>query len=174
MEYAFTLKYQLADDDSDHERIVERLFEAGCDDATIGIGQPGRIALAFRREGADAWAAIYSALRDVKQAIPLARLVEAGPDFVGLTDVADAAGVTRQNMRKLMLAHASQFPLPVHEGNPSVWHLSDVLLWLMARGGYPINLALIDVAKSTKQVNLAKGARELEPGVNRQLTALVA
>ena len=36
MKYRFTLKYQLADDDSDHEQIVERLFEAGCDDATIG------------------------------------------------------------------------------------------------------------------------------------------
>ncbi len=174
MEYVFTLKYQLADDDCDHEQIVERLFEAGCDDATIGMGQPGRIALAFRRKSVDAWSAIYTALSDVKGAIASARLVEAGPDFVGLTDVADAAGVTRQNMRKLMLAHASQFPLPVHEGNPAVWHLSDVLVWLMSRGDYPIPSDLIDIAKSTKQVNLAKEAREIEPGIHRQLTALVA
>ncbi|MBU6488531.1 MAG: DNA-binding protein [Burkholderiales bacterium] len=174
MKYSFTLKYQLGDDDSDHEQIVERLFEAGCDDATIGIGQPGRIALAFTRESTDAWSAIYSALRDVKRAIASARLVEAGPDFVGLTDVADVAGVTRQNMRKLMLTHASQFPLPVHEGNPSVWHLSDVLAWLMSRGGYAVSVDLIEVAKSTKQVNLAKEARALEPRITRQLSALVA
>ncbi len=174
MEYVFTLKYQLADEDCDHDQIVERLFEAGCDDATIGIGQPGRIALAFRRESADAWSAIYTALRDVKQAIASARLVEAGPDFVGLTDVAEVAGVTRQNMRKLMLAHPSQFPLPVHEGNPSVWHLSDLLVWLTNRGGYSIGSDLLDVAKSTKQVNLAKEAREIEPRINRQLHALVA
>lgn len=174
MEYVFTLKYQLADHDCDHEQIVERLFEAGCDDATIGLGQPGRIALTFRRESADAWSAIYSALCDIKRAIASARLVEAGPDFVGLTEVADAAGVTRQNMRKLMLAHASQFPLPVHEGNPAVWHLSDVLLWLMSRGDYPIRGDLIDIAKSTKQVNLAKEAREIEPSIKRQLAALLA
>lgn len=174
MEYIFTLKYQLVDEDSDHERIVERLFEAGCDDATVGIGQPGRIALAFRRESTDAWSAIYTALQDVKRAIASARLVEAGPDFVGLTDVADVAGVTRQNMRKLMLAHPSQFPLPVHEGNPSVWHLSDVLVWLTNRGDYSIGGDLIDVAKSTKQVNLAKEAREIEPRINRQLLPLVA
>lgn len=174
MEYVFTLKYQLVDEDSDHERIVERLFEAGCDDATVGIGQPGRIALAFRRESTDAWSAIYTALQDVKRAIASARLVEAGPDFVGLTDVADVAGVTRQNMRKLMLAHPSQFPLPVHEGNPSVWHLSDVLVWLTNRGDYSIGSDLIDVAKSTKQVNLAKEAREIEPRINRQLLPLVA
>ena len=173
MEYVFTLKYQLVDEDQAHEHMVERLFEAGCDDATIGVGQPGRIALAFRREAPDAAAAIYTALRDVKRAIASARLVEAGPDFVGLTDVADLAGVTRQNMRKLMLAHASQFPLPVHEGNSSVWHLSDVLGWLMSRGAYPISADLIDVAKATKQVNLAKEAREIEPGFNRQLAPLV-
>jgi predicted DNA-binding transcriptional regulator AlpA len=173
MEYSFTLKFQLADEDRDHEQIVERLFDAGCDDATIGVGQPGRIALAFRREASDAWSAIYTALRDVKRAIPSARLVEAGPDFVGLTDVADLAGVTRQNMRKLMLTHASQFPLPVHEGNPSVWHLSDVLAWLMSRGTYSISADLVDVAKSTKQVNLAKEAREIEPRFSRQLTALL-
>jgi predicted DNA-binding transcriptional regulator AlpA len=174
MEYVFTLKYQLAETDADHEKIVERLFEAGCDDATIGVGQPGRIALAFRRESTDAWSAIYSALCDVKRALASARLVEASPDFVGLTDVADAAGVTRQNMRKLMLAHPARFPLPVHEGNPAVWHLSDVLAWLASRGGYLISTNLIEVAKSTKQVNLAKQTREIEPRLRRQLSALVA
>lgn len=174
MEYVFTLKYQLADEDRDHEQLVERLFDTGCDDATIGMGQPGRIALAFRRDAADAWSAIHSALQDVRSAIPSARLVEAGPDFVGLTDVADLAGVTRQNMRKLMLAHASRFPLPVHEGTASVWHLSDVLMWLVGRGSYPISAGLVDIAKATKQVNLAKEARQLEPQFNQQLVALLA
>ncbi|MGF6725153.1 hypothetical protein P3T43_004524 [Paraburkholderia sp. GAS41] len=174
MEYEFTLKYQLAADDSDHDEIVERLAEAGCDDATIGVGQPGRIALVFAREGATALAALMSALEDVKRALPGARLVEAAPDFVGLTDVADVAGVSRQNMRKLMLSHAADFPIPVHEGNPSVWHLWDVLAWLDTRGGYDIQSNVLEVAKSAKQVNLAKEARELEPQINRQLENLVA
>jgi hypothetical protein len=174
MEYEFTLKYQLAADDSDHDEIVERLAEAGCDDATIGVGQPGRIALVFAREGATALAALMSALEDVKRALPGARLVEAAPDFVGLTDVADVAGVSRQNMRKLMLSHAADFPIPVHEGNPSVWHLWDVLAWLDTRGGYDIQSNVLEVAKSAKQVNLAKEARELEPQINRQLEDLVA
>jgi hypothetical protein len=174
MEYDFTLKYQLAADDSDHDEIVERLAEAGCDDATIGVGQPGRIALVFAREGTSALGALMSALADVKRAVPSARLVEAAPDFVGLTDVADVAGVSRQNMRKLMLSHAADFPIPVHEGNPSVWHLWDVLAWLNTRGGYDIKPDVLEVARSAKQVNLAKEARELEPLVNRQLEDLVA
>jgi hypothetical protein len=174
MEYEFTLKYQLAADDCNHDEIVERLAEAGCDDATIGVGQPGRLALVFAREGATALAALMSALEDVKRAVPSARLVEAAPDFVGLTDVADVAGVSRQNMRKLMLSHAADFPIPVHEGNPSVWHLWDVLAWLNTRGGYDIKSDVLEVAKSAKQVNLAKEARELEPQVNRQLEDLIA
>ncbi|MFM0738975.1 DNA-binding protein [Paraburkholderia xenovorans] len=174
MEYVFTLKYRLAAEDSDLDAIVERLGEAGCDDATIGIGQPGRIALVFTREGASAFEALVSALEGIKQAVPSARLVEAGPDFVGLTDVAEVAGVSRQNMRKLMLSHAIDFPPPVHEGSASVWHLSDILAWLTARGGYDIKPGVLDIAESTKQINLAKHARELEPRLDRQLQYLVA
>src|SRR5690606_25415932 len=48
MEYTFTLKYQLADDDRNPDVLVDRLGEAGCDDALVGIGQPGRPALADR------------------------------------------------------------------------------------------------------------------------------
>lgn len=174
MEYVFTLKYRLAAEDCDLDAIVERLGEAGCDDATVGVGQPGRIALFFSREGESAFEALLSALGDIKQVVPSARLAEAGPDFVGLTDVAEVAGVSRQNMRKLMLSHAIDFPPPVHEGSASVWHLSDVLDWLSARGGYEIKPDVFDVAKSTKQINLAKEARGLEPRLNRQLERLVA
>ncbi|AXF14922.1 helix-turn-helix transcriptional regulator [Paraburkholderia caledonica] len=174
MEYTFTLKYKLAAQDCDLDAIVERLGEAGCDDATIGVGQPGRLALLFSREGTSALEALVSALGDVKEAVPSARLVEAGPDFVGLTDVAEIAGVSRQNMRKLMLSHAVEFPPPVHEGSASVWHLSDVLDWLNSRGGYDINAEVFDVARSAKQINLAKEARGLEPRLNRRLECLVA
>ncbi|OWJ62589.1 helix-turn-helix transcriptional regulator [Paraburkholderia caledonica] len=174
MEYTFTLKYKLAAQDCDLDAIVERLGEAGCDDATIGVGQPGRLALVFSREGTSALEALVSALSDVKEAVPSARLVEAGPDFVGLTDVAEIAGVSRQNMRKLMLSHAVEFPPPVHEGSASVWHLSDVLDWLNSRGGYDINAEVFDVARSAKQINLAKEARGLEPRLNRRLECLVA
>jgi predicted DNA-binding transcriptional regulator AlpA len=110
----------------------------------------------------------------VKQAIPSARLIEAAPDFVGLTDVAEIAGMSRQNMRKLMLTHAMEFPTPVHEGNPAVWHLSDILAWLNGRGGYSIDSDLFEIAKSAKQVNLVKEARKIEPQIHVELEELVA
>jgi predicted DNA-binding transcriptional regulator AlpA len=176
MEYTFTLKYQLADGDADHARLVERLGAAGCDDALVGTGQPGRLALEFVREAGSAHAALASALADVKRAVPSARLIEAAPDLVGLTDVAEFIGVTRQNMRKLMLAHATSFPTPVHEGSASVWHLAEIMSWLQARGGYDIDASLLEVARSAMQVNLAKEleVRQLQPGVRKDLRTLFA
>lgn len=173
MEYVFTLKYRLAAEDCESDAIVERLGEAGCDDATVGVGQPGRIALLFSREAASAFEALVSALKDVKRAVPSALLVEAGPDFVGLTDAAEVAGVSRQNMRKLMLSHSIDFPPPVHEGSASVWHLSDILDWLTERGGYDIKADVADVAKSAKQINLVREVHKLEPRFNRELASLV-
>ncbi|MDN5871104.1 MAG: hypothetical protein L0H73_10365 [Nitrococcus sp.] len=78
----------------------------------------------------------------MRRAVPTARLVEAAPDFVGLTDVAEIVGVSRQNMRKLMLAHPDSFPAPVHEGSASIWHLVDVLEWLQDRGSYALAQAV--------------------------------
>lgn len=96
MEYTFTLKYQIAERGEHLDALVERLGEVGCDDALVGLGQAGRLALRFEREAESARLAIRTALADVKRASPGARLIEAAPDFVGLTDVAEIVGVSRQ------------------------------------------------------------------------------
>jgi len=112
MEYNFILKYQIDHGEDAGDSIAERLGGGGCDDALLGLGQPGRIALNFCRQAKSAEKALLSALSDVKAALPEAVLIEAAPDFVGLSDVADSVGVTRQNLRKLMLQHHASFPLP--------------------------------------------------------------
>lgn len=173
MEYTFTLKYQLADDDRDADALVERLGEAGCDDALIGLGQPGRLALEFTREAADADEAVRSALADVRSAVPSARLIEVAPDLVGLTDVAEIVGVSRQNMRKLMLAHPGSFPAPVHEGSASIWHLADVLAWLQVKGSYSLTKDVLDVARVALEVNVAKEGRRLPRPAFKELEALI-
>ncbi|MCA8070587.1 helix-turn-helix transcriptional regulator [Burkholderia vietnamiensis] len=173
MEYTFTLKYQFADDDRDPDALVERLGEAGCDDALIGIGQPGRLALEFTREAADAGTAVRSALADVRRAAPSAKLIEVAPDLVGLTDVAEIVGVSRQNMRKLMLAYPGSFPPPVHEGSASIWHLADVLAWLQAKGSYALATDVLDVARVALQVNVAKEGQRLPRAASKELQALI-
>ena len=159
MEYEFTLTYRLAAEDSDMEQLVERLGEAGCDDALVGTGRPGRIALNFCRESVSAREAIRAALADVETALPSATLIEAGPDLVGLTEIADTVGISRQGMRKLMLTHTASFPTPIHEGSASVWHLADVLDWLAEKRAYDIDESVAEVAKVTLEVNLATQAQ---------------
>src|SRR5665213_2312679 len=67
------------------------------------------------------------------------------PDYVGLTDIADLVGMSRQNLRKLMVSHLD-FPTPVHTATHSqVWHLETVLQWLQARATYQIEPQLIEV-----------------------------
>lgn len=90
--YVFMLNFNLPAGDADPARFVDALFEAGCDDATVGVGCRGMIGLDFTREADSAEKALQSAVRAVQRAIPGAILVQAGPDLVGLTDMAEIYG----------------------------------------------------------------------------------
>ncbi|MDQ1834375.1 helix-turn-helix transcriptional regulator [Massilia scottii] len=174
MEFIFEFRYRLSSDDDNQDEIVGRLEKEDCTDALIGIGRPGRIALDFCREAENALAAITSALADVRRAIPTAVLIEVRPDLVGLTDIAEFAEVSRQNMRKLACNNAETFPVPVHAGSTTLWHLDDVLRWMMPRGTYPIEPGTLEVASIAKQLNFAIQARQIEPELFRQVQALLA
>ena len=74
-EYDFTLKFQLCNPNNNPDNYIEKLGAEGCDDALIGVGKKGRIALNFIREDSSQREAINSAIADVKRAIPEAVLV---------------------------------------------------------------------------------------------------
>lgn len=153
MPFIFTLRFHIPAQAGSLVDLVERLGAAGCDDALVGIGRPGRLALEFTRESSGADEAMESAVTDVLQTIPTARLVEAGPDFVGLSDVATLVGVSRQNLRQLTVAHADTFPPPVHDGSTVLWRLAPVLAWLADHAGYVIAPELTAVARASWRVN---------------------
>lgn len=75
--FEFTLRFRLPTTFADVDQVVGALAEAGCDDATVGIGRPGRISLAFEREAGSALDAMASAVRNVERAIPGAELEDA-------------------------------------------------------------------------------------------------
>lgn len=77
MECTFTLTYQLPSDDNDMDAIMDCWAEEGCDDALVGVGQPGRLALEFVREAPSVHDAIKGAKEDMRRAVPNARLIEA-------------------------------------------------------------------------------------------------
>lgn len=154
-EYDFALRFDIAAVDCTPEECVEQLAASGCDDAIVGIGIPGRIGLDFIREADTAEDAVLSAISDVLNALPGARLIEAAPDFVGYTDVAELVGRSRQGIRKLLLSTRKPGPMPVHEGTSAVWHLSPVLRWLRDERSYAIEQDLIELADLTMGVNVA-------------------
>ena len=100
-EFDFVLKFNLASPTDNPEDCLESLGRAGCTDALVGVGQLGIVALDFTRVASTARSAVMSAIRDVRTAIPGATLVEATPDLVGLSEVADILGFSRQYLRKL-------------------------------------------------------------------------
>lgn len=158
-DYPFTLKFALPES-ADPASHVEKLAACGCDDALIGIGKVGRIALDFNRSATSANEAVLSALRDVRKAIPGAKFIEAVPDLVGLSDGAELAGCSRQNMRKITTSDFD-FPTAVHDGNPGLFHLVEVLAWLAQSKQEPIDRVLLEVARTNREVNLAKQIRTL-------------
>jgi len=133
---------------------LDQLYEAGCDDAIIGIGRPGRLSINFTREAKNASEAVLSALNDVKRALPQAKLIEATPDFVGLTDIADILGCSRQNIRNLHIKYQSSFPTPVHEGSTTLWHLAKVLPWFKGKGNYAVEDSLLEISLTNMKINL--------------------
>lgn len=173
-EYSFTLKFNLQDAHTDPNSYLEQLYEGGCDDALIGVGKQGSIALDFMREASSAFEAISGAITNVKKVIPTAILIEASPDFVGLTDIADIIGCTRQNIRNVILNDRSRSPLPVYEGTPSIWHLSEVLTWLKEDKTYTIDEALLEVSRINMNFNIARNWRKIEPTLQENIKALVA
>lgn len=172
MEYEFTFKYQLESTDSDFDELVERLGASGCTDALVGIGQTGRLGLKFTREAGSAKDALLSAMSDIRKAIPSARLIEAGPDFVGLSDAAEMLGMSRQNLRKLMVSNPT-FPIPVHDGSAGLWHLADLLDWLQERN-YAIESGMVEVSTTARRINATKESLHISPDEQREMAELVS
>jgi len=158
--YEFELIFRLPTSNDDPDNYIDKLYEAGCDDALVSVGRKGVIALNFIRESISAYEAVTSAIKDIKKAIPKSELIEASPDYVSITDIAEILGHSRQNARKLLLSN-SDTPLPIHTGNPSVWHLSEVLQWIVEKEKkYSISQALLDISETTKKVNLARRLKD--------------
>jgi hypothetical protein len=174
IEFEFTLKFGLPEGGVDPEAYIDRLAEAGCDDALIGVGQQGRMALHFNRQADSAFDAISSAIVDVKRVIPEADLIEATPDLVGLTDVAEMIGCSRQNMRKLMISGGASFPPPLHDGKTAIWRLSKVLLWLRNNKHYTFDDKLLDIAFINMQFNVYREVKDFDPDLQRDIYSLVS
>jgi hypothetical protein len=112
--------------------VEDRLFEAGCDDALLGI-LDGTPFLDFSREAPSLEKAVLSAIRDVVQAG--FEVVRVEPDdLVSAAEIARRSGRSRESIRQLRTAQRGRggFPAPVAgvKGRTQIWRWSEVADWL--------------------------------------------
>ena len=170
-EYDFGLHFKLADYKKDPSIYEDRLFEAGCDDALLGIGQRGYIGLDFIRTSKNAIEAIYSAIENVKSVIPDSELYYISPDVVGIPEIATIMKCSRQNILKLKNSHTDTFPFPINSDGKSLnWHLAEVLKWYLNRGT-SIDSSVLEVAEFAMQFNLEKQNKNINSDKNLILKA---
>ncbi len=111
--------------------VLDAFFEAGCDDALIGI-RDGIAFADFCREADSCQEALLSAIRDVEAAG--ARVEHVEPDeLVTMSEIARRLDITREGVRKRVagMRGPGNFPPPI--GNLTqrspLWRWSDVVLW---------------------------------------------
>ncbi len=169
-EFDFTLVFQLAQSHNNPEDYLDLLYEAGCDDALLGLGKEGYISLNFIRESNSAFTAIKSAIDDVKSVIKSAKLIQVEPDLVGEQDLVNIMEYSRQNIQKIV--NKSSFPNPVYKGSQNIWHLAIVLEWLVTNN-YEVNQELLETAQLNMSINLSIGNQITQPQTLTQAKTLV-
>ena len=108
---------------------------------------------------------MLSAISDVKRAIPDATLIEATPDFVGVSDIASLLSVSRQYIRKIIQQNTRDFPLPMYGGNRAIWHLEPVLAWLVERKVRQIDDTLLEISRVNMRCNHIVDRRRLQEDI---------
>ena len=88
--------------DLQDDALIDRLFEAGCDDAAIGRSDGIQYA-DFDREAASLDEAVLTAVTDVErvEGVSVVRVANAG--LVSMTDIASRIGCTRESVRLLII-----------------------------------------------------------------------
>jgi len=172
-EYEFTLKFFLPDSKESPEQYLEALSNA-CDDAIVGLGSTGRVALNFLRTENNAVEALLTAIDDVKRAIPGAKLIEVTPDLVGVTDIAGITGKSRQYIRKLMQQKGC--PPPVYEDKLALWHLEDIAGWLIDDCGYALDPPVRELARITNLLNrcIYQEQTKIDPDTEKRVLSVCA
>ncbi len=171
-EYEFSLIFR---GDLDDE-VVEALFEAGCDDATLG--QVDGVGYAeFIREAPSFGEAIRSAIEQM-ESVPGVTVIRVEPDdLVTLSEIAHRLGRSREGVRLLASGKrgSGDFPPPVSHlrARTRLWRWSEVAAWAK-RHDESIDLrAATAIAAINSALNLRKTLGELTPKERKLVTSLV-
>ena len=181
-EYQFTLSMD-GIEELTFER-MDRLFEAGCDDATFGT-RCGTHFATFRRRAASAIEAMISAIEDVEGAGVGLRATRVEPDeLVTAGEVASRSGLSREAIRLYALGKRGPggFPRPVAalQQKSPLYRWSDVAAWLDRLPGGTKRLdtaeadsiAFLNAALDSPFGRECAGCRGRDPAAEEQAEAL--
>lgn len=120
---------------------VNALFEAGCDDATVGRVGPVQY-LDFDREAESFADAVFGATEAIEKTGLLARVVHLEPDdLVTMTEIAERTGRSRESVRLLISGQRGpgHFPAPAthFKSRQRMWRWQEVAAWFAQALGEP-------------------------------------
>ena len=137
----------------DGDEWEDSFYEAGCDDALVGVRR-GLFVLDFNREAATLAEAVESACADMRRAG--ATIVRIEPDpLVSPSDIAERAAITRQAISLYVNGERGEgFPPPVAcvSGSRPLWKWSEVAVWLHAIG--KIDQSVVEAAQLFERLNV--------------------
>jgi hypothetical protein len=160
-----THEFTIIASDLDHraEDFENRLFEAGCGDATIAFVK-GAIRLDFEREATTFAKALLTAIQDVRRAGAKIERIE--PDYlVNTTDIAKRSGLSKAAISLFtsgQRAKEQEFPKPVARvtSDSPLWDWFYVARWMFQR--HEIDLESVVQAKLLREANRAVTADKFE------------
>ena len=161
--------------DLQDDALIDKLFEAGCDDAAIGRID-GIQYVDFDREAVSLDEAVLSAVTDVErvEGVSVVRVADAG--LVSMTDIASRIGRTRESVRLLITGARGPggFPAPVTDPRSRyrLWRWSDVTLWLtmqLGEANFPDD-RFLTVLNASLELRRHRG--DLAPANRNRLNAL--
>ena len=163
--------------DLQDQPLIDQLFEAGCDDATIG-SRDGVQYVDFDREAEALDDAILSAVEDLEtlEGVKVIRIADAG--LASLADIATRVGRTRESVRLLMngTRGPGNFPKPVTDPRSRyrLWHWSEVARWFKEhRGEFPAVAGHELAAMCNAALEIRRGRRLLEPSTSISLREIL-
>lgn len=170
-DYDFTLTFKFNNPNVNPESYLDLFYEAGCDDALIGIGKTGYMSFNFIRESSSAFEAISTAINNVQSVINDVELINISPDLVGVKELSNVFQCTRQNIQKFV--SKDNFPDSIYKGSQSIWHLATVLDWFVANTNYQINPALLELSELAMSINWNIENKAAKPSILEQAKKLV-
>lgn len=165
----------------DDERVIDALYDAGCDDALVS-SDSGVQSIDFEREAPSLHQAILSAIADVESVAGLHVVRVVDIDLLSMSALARRTGRTRESIRLYAKGRRGPggFPPPVNrheDGRYHLWRWSDVADWLERHkikgfdtlSGHRNTLIVINAA-----LDLRSHGQSMEPATRAELRKLVA